>query len=138
MNTRDFDLKSIRPDILSATINDDMSIDERFQNLVLRPVVKLQNDLLIEVLRNYISKHKSVFYGLILEKRMDYIENAIQKDMKFRNSLKGMIIGQFTSDEYLLYIQNSSALNKRMMNIVKDRLQSNIQIFEKPELLTAV
>ena len=69
MNTRDFDLKSIRPDILSATINDDMSIDERFQNLVLRPVVKLQNDLLIEVLRNYISKHKSVFYGLILEKR---------------------------------------------------------------------
>lgn len=138
MNDRHFNLKSIRPSIASATINDNMSSDERFQNLVLRPVIKLQNDLLIEVFRNYITKHKSVFYNFTLEKRMDYIENAIQKDMKFRNSVKGMIIGQFTVEEYLLYIQNSSALNKRMMNIVKERLLSNIQLFEKPKLLTAV
>lgn len=138
MNTRDFDLKNIRPEILTATINDNMSIDERFQNLVLRPVVKLQSDLLIEVFRNYIVKHKSVFYNLALDKRTDYIENAIQKDMKFRNSLKGMIIGQFTTEEYLIYIKTSSALNKRMMNIVKERLLSNIQLFEIPKLLEAV
>ncbi|ULC58221.1 glyoxalase [Flaviramulus sp. BrNp1-15] len=138
MNTRDFNLKSIRPEISTATIHDNMSSDERFQNLVLRPIIKLQNDLLVEVFRNYIAKHKSVFYDLSLEKRTDYIENAIQKDMKFRNSLKGMIIGQFTVEEYLLYIKNSSALNKRMMNIVKERLLSNIQLFEKPELLAAV
>ena len=31
---------------------------------------------------------------------MLYIENAIQKDINFRNSLKGMIIGQFTIEEY--------------------------------------
>lgn len=130
MNTRDFNLKSIRPDIETVTINDDMSRDERFQNLVLRPVVKLQNELLIEVFINYITKHKSVFYGLSLEKRIDYIENAIQKDMKFRNSLKGMIIGQFTVEEYAVYIQNSSDLNKRIMNIVKERFISHIQVFE--------
>ena len=63
MNTRDFNLKSIRPEILSTTINDSMSSDERFQNLVLRPVIKLQNDLLIEVFTNYVAKHKMVFYG---------------------------------------------------------------------------
>lgn len=61
---------------------------------------------------------------------MAFIENAVQKDMKFRNSLKGMIIGQFTVEEYSTYIQNSSALNKRMMNIVKERLQDNIQLLE--------
>ncbi len=115
-----------------------MSDDERFQNIVLRPVVKLQHELLVAAFRNYIVKHKSVFYELSLEKRIDYIENAIQKDMKFRNSLKGMVIGMFTVEEYNLYIQNSSALNKRMMTIVKDRLLSHIQLFEKPEILTAV
>jgi len=52
--------------------------------------------------------------------------------MKYRNSVKGMIIGQFTVEEYELYIQNSSALNKQMMNIVKERLVSNIQIFSQP------
>lgn len=138
MNTRDFDLKRMRPEILSATITENMSSDERFQNLVLRPIIKFQNDLFIEAFKNYIGKHKSVFYSLSFEKRMLYIENAIQKDMKFRNSLKGMIIGVFTVEEYKIYIQNSSALNKRMMNIVKDRLLSNMQLFEKPELLTAV
>ncbi|KJD36075.1 glyoxalase [Tamlana sedimentorum] len=138
MSNRDLDLKKIRPAIKTLTINENMSGDEYFQNAVLRPVIKLQNDLFIEVFRNYIAKHKYVFYDLSLDKRTTYIENGIQKDMKFRNSLKGMVIGQFTTDEYLLYIKNSSALNKRMMNIVKERLLSNIQLFVKPEYLTAV
>ena len=138
MTSRQSKLKSIRPKISGATINDNMSTDERFQNLVLRPIIKFQNDLLIGVFRNYVEKHKSVFYDLSLEKRMAYIENAIQKDMKLRNSMKGMIIGHFTVEEYAVYIENSSALNKRMMNIVKERLLSHIQLFEKPELLAAV
>ena len=133
-NTRNLDLKRIRPDYMTTTINDDMSSDERFQNLVLRPVVKFQNDLLVEAFKNYAAKHKNVFYDLTLEKRIVYIENAIQKDMKFRNSLKGMIIGVFTIEEYKLYIQNSSALNKRMMNIVKNRLIDNIQLISNNHL----
>ncbi|TXE11612.1 glyoxalase [Seonamhaeicola algicola] len=138
MSPREINLKSMRPEISSSKVNDNMSSDERFQNLVLRPVIKLQNDLLIAVFKNYISKHKAVFYDLTMQKRIDYIENAIHKDMKFRNSVKGMIIGMFTIEEYTLYIKNSSALNKRMMNLVKDRLLSQIQLFEKPELLKAV
>lgn len=138
MTTRDTQLLAIRPIIKSITISPDMSDDERFQNTTLRPIIKLQNDLFIAVFRNHIAKHKNVFYQLTIEKRMTYIENAIHKDIKFRNSLKGMVIGQFTIDEYQKYILNSSALNKRMMNIVKQRLQSNIQLFEKPKTLKAV
>ena len=138
MNERARDLKSIRPEFSSNSINDSMSSDERFQNLVLRPIIQFQHDLIIAGFRNYIAKHKNVFYDLSVEKRTDYIENAIHKDMKYRNSVKGMIIGLFTVEEFTIYIQNSSALNKRMMNIVKDRLLSHIQVFEKPEFLTAV
>ena len=138
MTTRDQQLLAARPIIESIIINETMSSEERFQNETLRPVIKLQNDLFIEVFRNYIAKHKNVFYQLTLEKRLNYIENAIHKDIKFRNSLKGMVIGQFTVDEYLTYIKNSSSLNKRMMNIVKQRLQSNIQLFENPKILKAV
>ncbi|ANH60799.1 hypothetical protein [Dokdonia donghaensis] len=132
MNDRPNDIKRIRPEIPKARVNDQMSDEERFQNITLRPVVKLQNPLLIEMFRNYISKRKNVFYNLSLEKRLDYIENAVNKDMKFRNSLKGMIIGQFTVEEYLVYIQNSSALNKRMANLIRERLISQIQLFDNP------
>lgn len=132
MNDRPNDIKRIRPEIPKARINDQMSDEERFQNTTLRPVVKLQNPLLIEMFRNYITKRKNVFYNLSLEKRLTYIENAVNKDMKFRNSLKGMIIGQFTVEEYLIYIQNSSALNKRMANLLRERLISQIQLFDNP------
>ncbi|MCB7480078.1 glyoxalase [Christiangramia sediminis] len=130
MSPRDINLKDLRPEIPSARITDNMSSDERFQNETLRPVAKLQDELLLAVFRNYITKHKNKFYELKLEKRFEYIENAIQRDIKFRNSLKGVIIGQFTLEEYDNYIKNSSSLNKRMMNIVKERIQSNIQLLE--------
>jgi len=138
MIDRDLDLKRIRPDFMTTTINDDMSTEERFQNLVLRPIIKLQSDLFIEVFKNYVAKHKNVFYDLSVEKRIDYIGNTIHKDMKFRNSVKGMVIGMFTVEEYKLYIQNSSALNKRMMNIAKERLIDNVQAISDTTKLAAV
>ena len=138
MEDRSAQLTNIRPVIPSAKVYDTMSSDEAFQNKTLRPIIKMQHDLFVVVFKNYITKRKHVFYDLSLPKKMDYIENAIHKDMKFRNSLKGMIIGQFTVEEYDLYIKNSSALNKRMMNIVKERLLDSIQLFKKPEYLKAV
>lgn len=130
MDSRDSALLQLRPEIPSAKVLPNMSEEESFQNGTLRPIAKLQNNLMTAVFRNYIRKHKNVFYDLSVEKRLDYIENAIHKDMKFRNSLKGIIIGQFTIEEYERYTDNSSALNKRMMNIVKERLKSNIQLLE--------
>ncbi|NND62426.1 MAG: glyoxalase [Flavobacteriaceae bacterium] len=130
MDSRDQVLLQLRPTIPSAKIIPGMSSEEKFQNQTIRPIAKLQDELLVAVFRNYARKHKNVFYDLSIEKRLDYIENAVHKDMKFRNSLKGIMIGQFTMAEYQLYIQNSSSLNKRMMNIVKERLKSNIQLME--------
>lgn len=131
MDVRDEYLLHIRPEIPSAKVTENMSSEERFQNATLRPVIKLQHHLLIEAFKNYIKKHKNVFFELSLERRLGYIDNVIHKDMKFRNSLKGMIIGQFTVNEYLTYIENSSALNKRMMNLVRDRVQNSIQLLEQ-------
>ncbi len=130
METRDAALLATRPEIPTAKIIEGMSSEEKFQNKTIRPIAKLQNDLMVLVFKNYIRKHKNVFYNLTIDQRLEYIDNAIQKDIKFRNALKGMVIGQFTSSEYLLYIENSSALNKRMMNIVKERLKNNMLEFE--------
>ncbi|AYN68056.1 glyoxalase [Euzebyella marina] len=135
MSDRTQSLLRIRPEIPSAIVHDGMSADEQFQNGTLRPVIKLQNELFIAVFKNYIAKHKNSFYELSLNKRFLYIENAIQKDIKFRNSLKGIVIGQFTAEEYEIYIKNSSSLNKRMMNMVINRLKDQIQLFEEPALV---
>ena len=130
MDTRDLQLIAIRPEISDAQVSDHTCADEQFQNLTLRPIIKLQHDLLIAAFRNYIQKHKNAFHEMGIEKRLNFIENSIQKDIKFRNSLKGMIIGQFSISEYDIYISNSSALNKRMMNLVKERIKNSIQLLD--------
>ncbi|MBL7473535.1 glyoxalase [Robertkochia sediminum] len=130
MATRKELLLQLRPQLPNAVITENMSKDERFQNATLRPVLKLQTDLLMEAFRNYVRKHKGTYYNLNLQQKMRYIENAIQRDIKFRNSLKGMIIGQFTLEEYHTYTSNSSALNKRMMKMVIERIKDHSQLLE--------
>ena len=132
MNDRPNDLLSIRPEIKKTITFDSMSSDERFQNETLRPILKLQNPLLISVFTNYIKKRKGVFFDLSLEKKINYIENSLIKDQKFRSFLKGLIIGHFTVAEYQKYSLNSSSLNKRIINMLIKRLQHQVKVFDLP------
>ncbi|RTZ03459.1 glyoxalase [Flavobacterium sp. RSP49] len=129
MNERDTFLKEFRGQTIgSVTIQS--TTEESFQNEVLRPILKLQNDLFAASFLNYVNKNKIDFYSYTLDKKVSVMENAIQKDIKFRNSLKGMIIGLFTADEYALYVQNSSNINKRMMSMLVERLKSHVSLYE--------
>lgn len=127
MNNRDQGLLSLRPETLGE-IHPQSSAEEIFQNTTIRPVLKFQNDIFIEAFINYAIKQKGQFFGLSTEKKLAYIENAIHKDEKFRNALKGMIIGTFTVEEFRIYIKNSSNLNKRMMNLLIERLKDQVQL----------
>ena len=130
MKTKDEALLELRK---SATgiINEDSSAEERFQNQTLRPILKLQNELLLEVFINYAKVQKGVFFELSISKKQLYIENALQKDVKFSNSLKGMIIGLFTIAEYKEYSLNTSNINKRIANLLMERFKSQMQLLEK-------
>ena len=130
MIDRDERLLRQRPDLPVSKIKDNMSSEEYFQNAVLRPILKFQNDILIEVFKTYISKRKDVYYTLNQNQKLNYVTHSIQKDIKFRNQLKGMIVGLFSLEEYELYTENSSALNKRMMNLMIQRIQNQLQLLE--------
>lgn len=127
MTTRNELLSEIKSEKLGVDFLDTLT-DEAFQNNTLRPILKFQNDLLLQVFINYAVKQKGLFFTLSPDKKEKYIENVIQKDIKFRNALKGMIIGLFTIEDYALYIKNSSNLNKRMMTLLIERYRSQIQL----------
>lgn len=129
MDQRDTFLKEFRGETI-GTVTHQSSSDELFQNQVLRPILKLQNDLFVASFNNHLGKNRIDFNAFSVEKKLTTIENAIQKDIKFRNALKGMIIALFTIDEYAQYIKNSSSLNKRMMGMLIERLKSQVQLFE--------
>ena len=131
MSSRDFFLKSLRPDILTKTIKTEMSSEEYFQNKVLRPIIKFQNELLIAVFLQFCTKYKNVFFDLSTEKKILYIESSIIMDSKLRSSFRDLIIGLFSVEEYSEYLKNASALNKRMTGIIKERLISHVQLLSE-------
>ena len=131
MSSRDSYLKSLRPDILTKTIKTEMSSEEYFQNTVLRPIIKFQNELLIAVFLQFCTKYKNVFFDLSTEKKILYIESSVTKDSKLRSSFRDLIIGLFSVEEYSEYLKNASALNKRMTGIIKERLISHVQLLSE-------
>lgn len=131
MSSRDSYLKSLRPEILTKTIKTEMSSEEYFQNTVLRPIIKFQNNLLIAVFLQFCTKYKNVFFDLSTEKKILYIESSITKDSKLRSSFRDLIIGLFSVEEYSEYLKNASALNKRMTGIIKERLISHVQLLSE-------
>ena len=127
MDQRAIFLKAFRGEAI-GNISNESSSDELFQNQVLRPILKLQNDLVLAVFLNYLAQNKMAFKTQTPEKKEATIENALQKDIKLQNIFKGMIIGLFTTDEYAVYLNNSSGLNKRMMSMLMERLKSQVQL----------
>ncbi len=129
MNVRNQFIKEFRGETL-GTISSESSSEEYFQNQTLRPILKMQNELFIEIFKNYILKSKANFETFTIDKKLLFIENSIQNDMKFRSLLNGIVIGLFTTDEYLLYSQNVNALNKRIITMLVERIKSQLQLFD--------
>lgn len=129
MSQRDVFLKEFRGQTIGS-ITDQSSVEEQFQNEVLRPILKLQNDLIILSFQNYLSVNKINFNSFTVDKKVTLIENSIHKDSKLRESFKGIIIGLFTSNEYSAYSKNASNINKRIITMLVERLKSQVQILE--------
>lgn len=132
MNDRDTGLLALRGETIGEILPQSGK-EEIFQNQTIRPILKLQNDLFIESFLNYVNKSKSDFYSFSTEKKMQFIDNAVHKDIKFRNALKGIVMAMFTIEEFREYILNSSNLNKRMMNLLIERLKDQIQLLAAQE-----
>ena len=126
---RDTDLIALRPPIPTIIDKNAVNPAELFQNRTLRPILKLQNDLLDAIFRQYIIKRKGAFHKLNAPKKVAYIEDSIRKDLKFKNLLVGVITGQFTLEEWERFIADERELTKRTTNLLVQRLTSQVAVF---------
>ncbi|MEY4010969.1 MAG: hypothetical protein RIT22_93 [Bacteroidota bacterium] len=125
--TRESFIKEFRG-LTLGEISSQSSEEEVFQNSTLRPILKLQNDLIIAVFQSYLNQNKIPFNDFSLDKKMKTIEVAILKDISFQNTLKGIVVGLFTVNEFSLYSNNTSGFNKRIRSMLIERLQSQLQL----------
>ena len=117
--------KKVRP-VLKKLINSNTSDLERFQNEVLRPIIKMQNNLLITFFKNYIKNRKIEFNKLGVEFQEKRINSILTKDINFKNILIGSIIGHLEENEIEIYFKSKTEINKRIIQIIKQKLQDNL------------
>jgi len=127
MNTRNDAIKALRPIVETEAIADQNH--EKFQNEILRPILKLQDEVLTLFFKNYIEKRKGAYHKLGNEQKLDYINHAIRKDLKFKHLLLGLAIGLFQEAELIFYLQEEKELSKRLTNLIVQRLQSHLHDF---------
>ena len=117
--------KKERP-IIADLVNAGTSDIEKFQNEVIRPVIKMQHDLLISSLKNYLQKRKVDFSVLPDKKKRSKISSIYKTDNNYKNMTLGFVIGQFSMDEFKFYADNSSEINKRILQITSQRIKDSI------------
>ena len=120
---------SIRPIIEGIIISDNDSPQEVFQNKTLRPIIKLQHNLLVSYFKEYLNSKNILFKSLTVQKKIEFIDSAFQRDNAFKSEVKGLIIGHLTDEEFQKYSIDKGDYNKRILTMLKQRIVSVIELF---------
>jgi hypothetical protein len=118
--------KELRPVLAKIEETEKCSVEEKFQNTTLRQVIKLQHALLIAIFQDYAITRKTDLKTLTEQRTKRFIESALSKDIAFKNKMIGLIVGQFTVEEFDFYKKSSSEFNKRIFTIIKKRLKDSL------------
>lgn len=114
----------LRPTIVSSSITSNENIEEKFQNESLRPIIKLQHDLIIACFENFLSIHKIKIEEMTLEQQDNFFSSTFKNNTQLKVNLRSLIIGLFTFNEYNYYLQHSTKVNKRINDIIQKRIRS--------------
>ena len=100
------------------------SEEEIFQNEILRPILKLQHDLIITLAQEFL-KSRNITWEKVKEKDpFQWLNINIKRDIPFKNQLIGMVIGQFSKNELDEYLTFQKEMNKRIINMMTERIVS--------------
>ncbi len=117
---RDQSLQLIRPRFnLPETHSNEV---EHFYHQVLRPILKLQHDLLVTQFMAWLLEHKQSIEEMNQENRRNTITQACKTHKRLRAQAFGIISGLMTRQEYAFYLANQRELHKRITAMWIERI----------------
>lgn len=124
MKTRTQLLLDIRPEVQTAGTA--QSAEEQLQNQVIRPILKLQNELLVAVFQEYTQKRKQPWGKQSPQAQADFIQHTLTKDQRLRQLMLGLVVAHFSVHEYAQYLAHESEYNKRIITMMIQRLTDQL------------
>ena len=117
--------KDLRPIISTAKVDDSMSAEEQFQNSVLRPIIKLQHNSIIALFDHYLEHSDFDVSKFEPAKKLEFLKTVASRNQHLRNQFVGMIMGMFTDEELIIYLNNMGEYSRRIMQMISQRIQDN-------------
>jgi hypothetical protein len=111
-----------RPELFLKKAN---SEEEIFQNETLRPILKLQHELIITLAQEFLKSRNITWEKLKEKDPFQWLNINIKRDIPFKNQLIGMVIGQFSKNELDKYLTFQKEMNKRIINMMTERIISH-------------
>tara|TARA_Y100000589_G_C27198539_1_gene648249 strand:- start:4401 stop:4769 length:369 start_codon:yes stop_codon:yes gene_type:complete len=99
---------------------------EMFQNKVLRPILKMQHDIILKTFHNHIEKSSIKWTKLNQIKKIKCINDELSKNLQIKHLIIGLIVGHLNDLELDQYLRNTKEYNKRIIQMTKQRIQSTI------------
>lgn len=124
--SRNESIKALRPEIPSLKIMDLMTEVEKFQNEVIRPILKYQHEVIIKYVITKAIGRNSKFENLIAIEKERHLDKVTLKDSKVRQELTGMVLGLMTKEEMELYLTQESEYKRRINTMIRERILSTI------------
>ena len=115
-----------RPEIPSIQHGQSKLIED-FQNRVLRPIIKKKHQIIISASLLHFKRYKIDSNLLSKEKFAAIVNHLFAKNIAFKNFICGLIISDFTENEFEQYAENVNEYNRRINTIVRKRVLDTIE-----------
>ena len=123
MTNRNTAILAIRPQIESLAAENQA---EQFQNQSLRPVLKLQNELILGIIKHQAIQRKINLDRMEIADKVLKIKQLLKTESLMKQKLIGLIIGYFTTEEFAFYLSNENEINKRILLLMEERILSQV------------
>ena len=87
----------------------------------------MQNDLLVAALHLFLRKRKVDMRQTAVKQRFEKVKELVARDNRLRGLLFGIIVGQFTAEEMAYYGEHESEVNRRLTNLLTERLTEAVR-----------
>lgn len=119
-------LLALRPVLLTPLAAEPDSTAGDFLHRTLRPVLKLQNELLLLLVADFLREHHVAFRTREAAEQLRMVTELLSRNVKLRYTIIGVVIGLFTRAELEFYRQHRSEVNRRLLELATQRVNSQL------------
>ena len=95
-----------------------------FQHQVLRPLLKLQNPLLLATVAGFAADYRLPLATADPTETKRLLTELLTRNTRLRATIVGLVVGHFTTEELAFYRPHRAELNRRLLDLAEERVIS--------------